>query len=268
VRSALLTSDELAQSVREVHEQEHGVIPSIVERMTVAPNPKLKPGSVIGVVSTTAFIDSIMYVTGVRHDFDQTGFWTELSARSASAYVTEEDDPATEPLDAPPTSTRHIGQTDISWYRVPEPHGLTVDLPFHPGGDYRGVRVTGRYHGANSWRSGSKADTPSEVHIRQGGVSIGSAPLPWHGEAYTRRNDYDDDQYWDDFDVMIAADIVDASADIRFTSGTARDDSRDEYEIKEVEVRLYAEATEQGAVSRSGADWHAYQSRRVWRWAS
>ncbi len=372
VQNALLTSDELAESVRAIAEVEYGSVPIAVDSLSVPPNPSLRPGVVISLDAPSVGIASLVYVTGVRHDFDSGGFWTEITARAGTGAILVEDDPATDPRDQTSTATKHVGGTDISWYARPNPDGLTVDLPWHPGADFRGVRVTGRYHGANSWPTtarptellpqperdiawrymnsvyatdnflhadiegfgeygqgedaepfrdyirlaidpgsdpgdvsaafakvpavlqdfaeavvaleagtgtrgavnrytmptGNKVDMPSEVHVWQLGTSIGSAPLPWNGEAYDRRRDYDDDQYWRDFDVMIAADVTDASADIRFTSGTSLHGVYDDYEVKDVSVTLYAEATEAGAVARSGADWHAYQSRRIWRWAS
>jgi hypothetical protein len=235
---------------------------------SVPPSPTILPGQVIQVTASALGVDSLLWVTGVRHDWDDGGFWTSIDARAATGEANAEAPVSFAPEEQTSSATRHIGNTEIAWYARSDADGLSVDYPWHPGGDYGGVRITGRYHGANSWRSGSKAETPSTVEVWQLGVMLGSAALPWHSERYSRRQDYDNDAYWADLDVMLAADVVDASADIIFTSGTARDGTRDDYEVKEVEVILYAEATEQGSTTHGGADWFAYQPTRAYRRAS
>jgi len=269
LRSDLLVSDYLARTVRHIKEVEHESLPVQCTLDTV-PSPTVKPGSVVRIVSAAEGIDRAMWVMGVRHDFDDGGFWSSLTVRVGTGTRNAEADPASQPRDQTVPDTRHIGQADIAWYARSGADGLSVSYGWHPGGAYRGVRVTGGYHGANSWATGSKAgtNTSSTVEIWQSGVKLGSASLPHHPERYDRQQAYSSDAFWADFDVMIAADVVDASAEVRFVSGTARDASRDEYEVKAVMVTLYAEATEQGAVATSGADWHAYQSRRVWRWSA
>lgn len=267
VRSDLLVSDGLARSVREVKEVEFESIPVAFSFDTV-PSPTIKPGSVVQVISAAEGIDQPMWVTGVRHDFDEGGFWTSMSVRVGTGSRNAEWDMSFEPAEQPVTSTRHIGNKEIAWYHHPDPHGLEVRYDWEAGGDYRGVRVTGRFHGANGFASGTVAETTSRIEIWQFGVQLASLTMPHHGESYARRLDYDNDVYWKTFDVTLAADVVDGPAEVRFTSGVGRDGTRDEYEVKVVTIKLYAEATEQGPVRTSGADWHAYQARRVYRWAS
>lgn len=270
VRSDLLVSDGLARGVRQIKEIEHEAIPIALTLNGVVPSPALTPGAMVRVTVPSNGVDRALWVTGVRHDWDESGFWSSVTARSATGLPNPEADRATDPREQPSSATRHIGLTRIRWYRRRDPDGATVRVAFHPGGAFRGLRVTGRAHGANSFASGSKpADGAwSSIEIWQLGVKIGAAPLPIIPERWDRRLDYGDDRHWADLDVMIAADLVDASAELRFTCGTARDDSRDDYEVRNLEVALYSVATEQPPVATSGADWHAYQSRRAWRWAS
>lgn len=267
LRSDLLVSDKLARSVRQVQEIENEAIPLAFE-LEVPPSPKVKPGRAVWVTAPDEHVDRLMWVTAVRHDWDTGGFWTALSVRYASGRANREADPAIAPRTQPDSGTFHIGQADRSWYARSNPDGLAVALAFDPGVAVRGVRVTGRYHGANSFASGSAPETWSTVEIWQLGVMLGSVDLPIHPERAASRLAYSNDAYWADFDVMIAADLLDTAAQVGFSSGTARDSSRDEFEVKGVEVALYAEATEQGPVPQSGADWHAYEPRRVYRWAS
>lgn len=268
VRSDLLVSDKLARAVRQVAEQEHEAIPVAFE-LEVPPSPRVKPGFAVWVTAPDEGIDRLMWVTAVRHDWSDQGFWSSVSVQVASGHANPEEDPATAPrTQTDPALVSHVGNRTIDWYAVSDADGLSVTYPWHPGGAFRAVQVTGRYHGANAFKSGSKPETPSAVEVWQLGVRIGSAPLPWHPERFDARQDYGNDAYWDDFDLVIAADVVDASAEIRFSSGTARDGSRDEFEVKGVQVALYAEATEAGPVPTSGADWHAYEPKRVFRWTA
>lgn len=268
VSSSLLVSDGLARGVRQVKETEFAAIPLALE-FDCPPACAVRPGQAVDVtVPTWNLPTTRVWVTGVRHDCTDAGLWSQLKVRVGQGVKEPEDDPAVLPRDATLTSTRHIGVATVAWYRRPDPGGTTVTLDWHPGGNFRAVRVRGFYHGANSHPSGSKPDTWSRVEVWQLGTKLGDVRLPWHGEAWDRRRDYSTDQWWAPFDLTIAADLINAAAEIRFTSGLANDGSRDEYEIKDTSVVLYAEATEQGPVATSGADWHAYQPRRVFRWAS
>lgn len=266
----LLVSDGLAQSVREVAELQ-SASSSITVTFSGEPSPHLTAGSAIALRAPTLGIDETIsaWATEVRHSWTAAGFWTTITARKADGVITAEESPEVDALQDVPFTTRHIGVETISWYRVPSPAGTSVTFDFHPGGDFRAVQVTGRFHGANSWKSGSPAgtNTKSRIQVWQYGVMLGEEPLPVGAERYTSRRDYNDDAFWMNYRVVISCDIANGPASLVFVSGTARDASRDDFEIKETVVKLYAEATERNPITRSGADWHAYQPRRVWRWA-
>lgn len=267
ISNDLLVSDGLAASVREVAEAEFSDIPIAFDLDTI-PLPEIEPGAVVWVTAPTEQVDQKLWVTSVRHDFDDGGFWTKLAVRASTGSVAQELDAGKMPATPTLTSTQHIGVATIPWYQRDAPNGSTVILDWHPGGAFRAVYVTGHYHGANSFSSGSTPDVWSTVEIWQFGVRLGAVKLPSHYERYAQRRDYTNDAWWATFRVTIAADVLDASAEVRFVSGTAKDGSRDDYEVKDVTLVLFAEATEQGPGTHSGADWHAYQPTRVWRWAS
>lgn len=267
VRSDLLVSDKLCRSVRQVQEVEHEALPVTVQ-MEVVPSPQVRPAMTVLVIDAASGLNRKMWVQSVAHDWSSDGFWSTVTTRVASGQPNPEADVSVDPRTAPSTATRHVGQVTIAWYARNGPDGLSVSYPFDPGGPFRGVEVIGRYHGANSFKSGSKPATPSTVEVWQFGTKIGSADLPWHPERYSTQLDYTNDANWADFDLVIACDLQDASAEIRFASGTARDSSRDEFEVKGLTVQLYAEATEQSPVETGGADWFAYQAKRRFRQAS
>lgn len=261
----LLTSDKLCQQAREVQEVETTVAPTLAT-LEIVPTAAIRVGSVVQVTHPTLGLDRAMWVTRIMQQWSENGWWTTIDVRAPNGAATPEEDPAVDPETPPDTGVYHIGTSSIAWYAA-APGGATVTLDWYVGSEpYRAVRITGRMHGANSYPSGSGVSTWSQVQVWQYGTKIAEINLPKAPERYASQLDYTNDAYWSDLDLIVAADIDGTAAQLKFTRGQAIDGTNDHYEVKSIAVQLYSEANERGPLATSGVDWHAWESRRRYRW--
>lgn len=239
----LLSSQFLVNTVRQVHEINYSE-PTDSTTWEMPGNPLIQPGDVIQITSELlGHSETVLWVTGVRHQYSDQGFWTTIDAWSGhgEALPHGDDEVSMTVVDGPV----HVGDEYIPWYAQPNPSGTEVSFDVTIPDNYTAVVLEWWSHGSNSYflEGASSESTVSTITVEQGGEEVGSAEMPMQPEEYELRRPYGDGlQYWGFNRRPIPGRLSAGRATVKFKSG--RDNrlpshtAADDFEIRDVVIRL------------------------------
>ena len=243
VSDGVLSSQFLADTVRQVHEINY-TEPTDTTSWEMPGNPLVQPGDVIQITSEImGHTNKSLWITGVRHQLSDQGFWTTIDAWSGNgAFLATGNDEVTVNVVTNPV---HVGDETIPWYASPSPSGTHVSFEITVPDDYTAIVLEWYSHGCNSYflDGASSESTVSKIVVEQGGEEVGSAELPMQPEEYELQRPYGSGlTYWGFNRRPVPGRLKAGRATVRITSG---EDKRlpestkwDDFEVRDVVLKL------------------------------
>lgn len=233
ISDEILVTQELADAVRNAKEVRYGAL-TPGWSIDVEGDPTVRIGDPIRVVKPSSGDDDLIWVTNLRQDVDEAGYWMTIEGWAGlGTSLPRGNDCATFPL---LTGTVHLGNEYLSNYRVPSPNGnagaLLHKISFTVPESYTSLKIFGWWHGCNNLLAGEI--TASKFEIWQGAPleKVADGELPRQKESLTVKYGTGFDANWTyGPPIMLKGSLESGPAEFRIVSG-----QNDDFEVRDLNL--------------------------------